>query len=182
MTGAPVLPFLVRGYYDKYLVAFADECVAGGPAILDTSLHEFNRWWLKFTLKCVWLRHMQCLSIAPDGMRPSPPPPLRAGDWYPWGLLYRQRPNGVGANTVALLRQALQRVISIFRTRGAPVLFQMNLNDHNGFDDPRPMAELWPGDEGLDAVAITSYNRAFSTPNHQYTRSFRDGLTPMYQQ
>ncbi|KAG5180213.1 hypothetical protein JKP88DRAFT_256205, partial [Tribonema minus] len=125
---------------------------------------------------------MQCLSIAPDGMRPSPPPPLRAGDWYPWGLLYRQRPNGVGANTVALLRQALQRVISIFRTRGAPVLFQMNLNDHNGFDDPRPMAELWPGDEGLDAVAITSYNRAFSTPNHQYTRSFRDGLTPMYQQ
>ncbi|KAG5178477.1 hypothetical protein JKP88DRAFT_248140, partial [Tribonema minus] len=42
MTGAPVLPFLVRGYYDKYLVAFADECVAAGRPFWIRTLHEFN--------------------------------------------------------------------------------------------------------------------------------------------
>ncbi|KAG5181872.1 glycoside hydrolase superfamily [Tribonema minus] len=104
------------------------------------------------------------------------------GDWYPWGLLYDPDKIGVYANTRANLSLAFRHVISIFRENGAPVEFQLNINAQNGLDDPRPFSAFWPGTLGLESVAITSYNRAFSTPNHQYTESFYDGFHGPYKQ
>jgi hypothetical protein len=49
-----------------------------------------------------------------------------------------------------------------------------------GKDDPRPFSDFWPGTEGLVNVAITCYNRAFSTPNHQYTESFVEAFDKPY--
>jgi hypothetical protein len=51
-----------------------------------------------------------------------------------------------------------------------------------GKDDPRPFSAFWPGTEGLANVAITCYNRAFSTPNHQYTESFVEAFDEAYTQ
>ena len=49
-----------------------------------------------------------------------------------------------------------------------------------GLDDPRPLSAFWPGTEGMSSVSITSYNRAYSTPNHQYTQSFYTGFKKAY--
>jgi len=101
------------------------------------------------------------------------------GNWYPWGLLYTY--NGE-TNSPADLKLAMQRVIKIFRDANAPVKFQLNINAENGYDDPRPFSYFWPGTEGLDAVTITSYNRAYSTIYHQFSNSFYEGFKPAYVQ
>lgn len=48
--------------------------------------------------------------------------------------------------------------------------------------DPTPFSKWWPGTEGLSSVSITSYNRAYSTPNHQYSNSFKVGFENAYNQ
>jgi hypothetical protein len=53
---------------------------------------------------------------------------------------------------------------------------------HAGKDDPRPFSDFWPGTEGLVNVAITCYNRAFSTPAHQYSLSFEEAFDDAYHQ
>ena len=53
-----------------------------------------------------------------------------AGNWYPWGLLYVY--NGVMSNTLEDLTASFQRVIGIFNAAGAPVKFQLNINNNNG--------------------------------------------------
>ncbi|KAG5181826.1 glycoside hydrolase superfamily, partial [Tribonema minus] len=104
------------------------------------------------------------------------------GDWYPWGLLYDPYNTGSYLNTKADLTLAFRHVINIFRAHGAPVKFQLNINGNNGLDDPRPFSDFWPGTVGLESVAITSYNRAYSTPAHQYSLSFYDGFYDAYTQ
>mmetsp|Transcript_19226 Transcript_19226/g.27035 ORF Transcript_19226/g.27035 Transcript_19226/m.27035 type:complete len:457 (-) Transcript_19226:69-1439(-) len=100
------------------------------------------------------------------------------GDWYPWGILYRY--GGTQPNTMDNFKSAFSKIVGIFKSIGAPVKFQANVNNNNGLDDPRPLSSFWPGDDDIDAFTITAYNRAYSTPNHQYTLSFYDQFKPAY--
>eukprot|EP00612_Vaucheria_litorea_P003972 CAMPEP_0171460858 /NCGR_PEP_ID=MMETSP0945-20130129/5560_1 /TAXON_ID=109269 /ORGANISM="Vaucheria litorea, Strain CCMP2940" /LENGTH=583 /DNA_ID=CAMNT_0011987133 /DNA_START=94 /DNA_END=1845 /DNA_ORIENTATION=+ len=100
------------------------------------------------------------------------------GDWYPWGILYWYE--GKQSNTMDQYKQALNKIIGIFKTKGAPVKFQLDINNVNGLDDTTPLSYFWPGDENIDAVTITAYNRAYSTPNHQYSWSFYKHFQPAY--
>ncbi|KAG5181832.1 glycoside hydrolase superfamily, partial [Tribonema minus] len=102
------------------------------------------------------------------------------GDWYPWGILYEYQ--GDRGNSRSQLRDAFAHVITLFREEGSPVKFQLDINANNGKADKRPFSAFWPGTDGLDAVSITSYNRAYSTPDHQYSESFAAGFADAYQQ
>eukprot|EP00611_Tribonema_gayanum_P012475 TRINITY_DN23109_c0_g1_i1.p1 TRINITY_DN23109_c0_g1~~TRINITY_DN23109_c0_g1_i1.p1 ORF type:complete len:183 (-),score=21.34 TRINITY_DN23109_c0_g1_i1:592-1140(-) len=71
-----------------------------------------------------------------------------------------------------------QHIPGTWRAREVPVEHQRQ----QGLDDPRPFSDFWPGTVGLESVAITSYNRAYSTPAHQYSLSFYDGFYDAYTQ
>jgi hypothetical protein len=88
------------------------------------------------------------------------------GNWYNWGLQY----TGPGPkNTVELFEKAWLRIVNIFKIVGAPVKWQLNLNNINGNDDPRPLAYYMPKSPAfwntVDAVGLTIYNRAFLVPS-----------------
>ncbi|KAG5179090.1 glycoside hydrolase superfamily [Tribonema minus] len=104
------------------------------------------------------------------------------GNWYQWGLLYNAHDPTADKNTVHQLRESFSRIIGIFEHHGAPIDFQLNINSNNGYDDPRPFSDFWPGTQGLSSVAITSYNRAFSTPAHNFSESFGEGFQASYYQ
>ncbi len=103
------------------------------------------------------------------------------GDWDSWDVFYP------GNNPEDFI-PAWKHVVKIFRERQAPVKMQLNYNRLNGFDkrkrvnDTTPFVELYPGDDWVDMVVITSYNRAYTDPFHQYWRDFNDEFDGAYNQ
>ncbi|MCK5628851.1 hypothetical protein KAI12_05225, partial [Candidatus Bathyarchaeota archaeon] len=89
------------------------------------------------------------------------------GNWYNWGVFY-------SGNEKEDFVPAWRHVVDLFRSLEAPVLFQLNYNRYNGRLDPTSFSELWPGDEWLDMVVITSYNRAYTDQWHQFWRTFTE--------
>jgi beta-mannanase len=74
--------------------------------------------------------------------------------------------------------------VTLLREEGAPFLFQQNFNRIN-FDfetTSTPLRELYAGDDYVDMIVITNYNRAFTTRSHNEFQSFRDGFDVSYSQ
>ncbi len=103
------------------------------------------------------------------------------GHWYNWAVLYR-------GNSREDFIPAWRHIVTIFRERQAPVKVQINYNRLNGYDkirkvnDTTPFIDLYPGDDWVDMVVITTYNRAYTDPYHQYWRDFNDEFENAYDQ
>ncbi len=99
------------------------------------------------------------------------------GDWYNWGVLYP-------GNSKADFVPAWRHVEQVFHDQNAPVKLQLNYNRVNGKDDPMPFSTLWPGDEYVDMVVITCYNRAGTDQWHPDNswKEFKDLFAAPYNQ
>lgn len=97
------------------------------------------------------------------------------GNWYPWQAYFK----GNDADDFA---PAWKRIVSIFRDAGAPVLFDLNYNRNSaGSRGTEDFATLYPGDEYVDVVSISSYNRCGSSKQHKEWKSFSEEFRPAYE-
>lgn len=158
---AQIVPFLDRGYDIILNIEFQDSFanlkqIAAG--YYDSYLIALAKA-IKNDGRTIWLRPLHEFN----------------GDWYNWGTLY------IG-NTIADFIPAWRHVVQVFRDQGAPVKFQLNYNRSNGKDNPTAFSAFYPGDEWVDMVLVTCYNRAgtdqWSPPSSW--REFRDVFKTPY--
>jgi len=97
------------------------------------------------------------------------------GNWYNWGVLYP-------GNNKSDFAPAWRYLVTFFMNRDVPVKFQLNYNRFNGENDTTPFSEVYPGDEYVDMVVITTYNRAYTDEWHQYWRTFSEEFQDAYDQ
>jgi endoglucanase len=97
------------------------------------------------------------------------------GNWYNWGTLY-------SGNSIDDFVPAWKHVVQLFRDQDAPVKFQLNYNRYNGKGDTTSFSAFWPGDDYVDMVVITSYNRAYTDEWHQYWSTFSEDFENAYNQ
>ncbi len=96
------------------------------------------------------------------------------GDWYPWGAYAR-------GNTPESYRRAFAHVAELFREEGAQVTFEMNFNRRSaGTRGVSDFAMVYPGDEWVDVVGVSSYNRCGTNPQYRENRSFREEAEPAF--
>lgn len=157
-----VIPFLDAGYDVILNIEFFDNYanlkdIASGK--YDTNLLHLAES-IKRDGRTIWLRPLHEFN----------------GDWYNWGAFY-----GEGQD-IKDFKAAWIHVVTFFREREVPVKFQFNYNRRNGKDMPNPFSDWWVGDEYVDMVVITSYNRAYTSEFHQYWRTFSEEFSPAYEQ
>jgi beta-mannanase len=103
------------------------------------------------------------------------------GHWYNWETLYGRYKPGIGWNgdfddvPYQAFKDAWIHIVDFFRNDGAPVLFQLSYNMNNGYDlNEFPLVNWFPGDNYVDQVLITGYNRAFTDQHHTVWLTFDD--------
>ncbi len=95
------------------------------------------------------------------------------GNWYQWGVLYKE-----DSQTIEDFIKAWKKVSSIFRDTN--VEFQLNYNINNGFRRNIPWEAFYPGDEYVDKIVITCYNRAGTTVHHKVWQEFEETFSLGY--
>lgn len=98
------------------------------------------------------------------------------GDWYNWGVFFNP------TVTTGNYRVAFQKVVNVLRSTEGKFKFQFNLNRKNGKNKTTPLKEFYPGDSYVDMILLTNYNRAYTSPDHQFWKRFRDDFDSAYQQ
>lgn len=96
------------------------------------------------------------------------------GDWYPWGALNPK-------NNLSLFVPTWKHVVEVFRSENKDAVVQLNYNRYNGKHSTFPFSTLYPGDEYVDMVTITTYNRCGTTKTHNYS-SFEEDFDSAYRQ
>lgn len=152
--------FRDKGYDVILTIEFTDSYanlhdIAAGK--YDTYLTEFAET-LKNDGRMIWLRPLHEFNA----------------DWYNWGVFY----NG---NKIEDFIPAWRHIVQTFRDHNAPVKFQLNYN-RLSTNASTPFSAFWPGDEWVDLVSITSFNRAYTDQSHQYWHSFAEDFDNAYQQ
>jgi mannan endo-1,4-beta-mannosidase len=156
-----IKPFLDLGY-DVILTIEFDESYAN---LRDIASGEYDSYLTDFaeTLKddgrMIWLRPLHEFN----------------GNWYSWSVFYE-------GNSITDFVPAWRHVVQIFRDHDAPVKFQLNYNRINGLDNPTAFNDFYPGDEWVDLVSITSFNRAYTDEWHQFWHSFTEDFDNAYNQ
>ncbi len=103
------------------------------------------------------------------------------GNWDNWDVLFP-------GNKKEDFIPAWKRVVSIFREKKAPVKFQLNYNRINGLNsslgqtDTMPFSELYPGDDWVDMVVVSCYNRSGSDIYHTTWMTFEEQFNDPYKQ
>lgn len=156
-----ITPYLDRGYDVILNVEFQDSYanlkqIAAG-AYDSYLINLINA--IKADGRTVWLRPLHEFN----------------GDWYNWGTLY-------SGNKIADFAPAWRHVVQLFRDNDAPVKFQLNYNANNGKNDKTPFSAFYPGDEWVDMVVITCYNRADTDQYPRPWRSFAENFEAPYNQ
>ncbi|KAG5182566.1 glycoside hydrolase superfamily, partial [Tribonema minus] len=76
------------------------------------------------------------------------------GDWYPWGTFRG------GGNSKDNFKRAFQHVAGVFKRRGANVKMQLAYNCDSAQNDGSPFADWYPGDDVVDIILCSAYNRS----------------------
>jgi len=97
------------------------------------------------------------------------------GDWYSWGVFK----NG---NQPEEFIPAWKHIVTLFRSNHTNVDFQLNYNRFNGKNNKLPFQDLYPGDDWVDMVVITNYNRVYTSEHHNEWKEFSDEFTDAYTQ
>jgi hypothetical protein len=97
------------------------------------------------------------------------------GDWYSWGT-YRE------GNSPEKFQNAFRHVVGIFKARGANVKFQLSYNCDNPRNDPKPFIDWFPGEESVDMILCSAYNRSGVDQWHTTFDSFETVFDHGYEQ
>jgi hypothetical protein len=98
------------------------------------------------------------------------------GEWYNWGVFYP-------GNSKDDFVPAWRHVVQVIRSQNAPVKIQLNINANNGLDDKTPFSAFWPGDDWMDMVVMSCYNRAYIMTDswpQMYWKTFSEVFTSGY--
>ncbi|KAG5185799.1 hypothetical protein JKP88DRAFT_254751 [Tribonema minus] len=163
-------PFLVKPYLDQgfqvvMVTEFLDPTLKTnlkeiGDGLYDAYLYEFVDELMNDGNREVWVRPMHEFN----------------GDWYPWGTYMG------GTNTIANFKRAWLHVHDVFTNKGANIKFQLAYNCENGQGSDTPFKAWWPGENYVDMVVCSGYNRAGSDPEHMVWQTFQEVYGPAYQQ
>lgn len=99
------------------------------------------------------------------------------GDWYPWQAYYP-------ANDAADVIPAFQQIVSILRNVARDLVafeFGVNWEGAHRKSLASNFALLYPGNDYVDRVVITGYNRCGSAPHFDRVRPFVEFFRPAYQ-
>mmetsp|Transcript_10069 Transcript_10069/g.14203 ORF Transcript_10069/g.14203 Transcript_10069/m.14203 type:complete len:381 (-) Transcript_10069:47-1189(-) len=96
------------------------------------------------------------------------------GDWYPWGTYLE------GTNTKANFILAFRHIYMVFKRARSNFKMQLNYNCENPGDDNTSFMEWWPGEEYVDVVLCSAYNRSGISEWHTEWESLEDIFAPGY--
>lgn len=98
------------------------------------------------------------------------------GSWYHWHAYHK---DNNAENFIPAFRH-----ITTFLRNEAPglVSFDLNLNRRSANGQVDNFHEVYPGDDFVDFVTISSYNRCGASDNHTELRSFAEEFRPAYQE
>ncbi|KAG5189477.1 glycoside hydrolase superfamily [Tribonema minus] len=76
-------------------------------------------------------------------------------DWYPWGTFK-------DGNSIPKFKKSFRHIVDLLRANGAGdnIKFQISYNAKSVHGDKIPFSAWWPGDEYVDMIMTTAYNRA----------------------
>jgi hypothetical protein len=97
------------------------------------------------------------------------------GDWDSWDVYYP-------GNSPDDFIPAWRHIVALFREKNAPVKFEIDYNRINARGNTTPFREFYPGDDWVDMVVISCYNRAFTDRAHNHWRSFKEQFEEAYEQ
>lgn len=95
------------------------------------------------------------------------------GHWYSWHAFR-------AGNDPADFIPAWQHLVSVMREETKLVKFDLNYNRTSSKGGTAGFAQLYPGDEWVDRVSISSYNRCGSEPDRITAHSFAEEFAPAY--
>lgn len=98
------------------------------------------------------------------------------GDWYSWGIFRG------GSNSESNFKAAWIHIVNLLRSTGAPIQFELSLNNQNPRDNPRGLVNFFPGDQYVDRICISAYNRCGVDRWHTQQDSFKTVFGPAYAQ
>ncbi|KAG5182731.1 glycoside hydrolase superfamily [Tribonema minus] len=163
-------PFLVKNYLDQgfkvvLVVQFLDTLTTNlkqiGDGLYDKYLYKFADELIKDGNREVWVRPMHEFN----------------GDWYPWGTYMG------GTNTIQNFIRAYRHVYQVLTAKGANIKFQLGYNCVNGANDKKtPFSAWWPGDDVVDMVVCSAYNRAGTDQFHTQWQTWPDVFQLGYDQ
>jgi hypothetical protein len=90
------------------------------------------------------------------------------GDWYDWAVFSSDQ------HTPEIFQQAWIHLVEIFRTAGANVKFQLSYNRWGSDNNQTPFSDFYPGDDYVDMVTVSCYNRSGTDAWHNSWVSFHD--------
>lgn len=94
------------------------------------------------------------------------------GDWYNWCALRG------GSNSFDAYKAAFRRVSVVIRRTGANVAIMMQYNSLSAQGNQTPFAQMYPGDEFVDAVLVSAYN--FCGISNWNNKPIGDVISPWY--
>jgi endoglucanase len=156
-----VKPYLDKGYKVVICLEFVDlfpNLKEIGDGLYDAELTVFAKD-IRDGLKEVEIRPMHEFN----------------GNWYEWCTYLG------GTNTKKNFIRAWAHIVDLFREIGAPVRWQLNYNNNNYADSTDPFSDWYPGDQYVDVVCISGYNRAGVVNSDQVWTSFEDVVKNAYE-
>ncbi|KAG5189206.1 glycoside hydrolase superfamily [Tribonema minus] len=78
------------------------------------------------------------------------------GDWYNWRAFF-------GDNTVGDFKNAYKHAVTVLRSMGANLKFQMSYVANNASKKKTPFKDFYVGDEYVDQVCTSAYNQCGAT-------------------
>lgn len=101
--------------------------------------------------------------------------------YYPWAMFY-------GDNTRDEYKRAFRHIVGVLRDTGVNYEFMLHYNRNTlyvnkvDYDVWYTFEEMYPGDEWVDVIGVSSFNRAYTGPWHAEWRSFRTDFQYAYDQ
>lgn len=97
------------------------------------------------------------------------------GDWYAWHAYKKP-------NKPEDYAPAFRHIVTLIREQaGDLVRFDQNYNRKSANGKTEDFAELYAGDDYVDQVTISSYNRCGTSPSHTKAKSFAEEFRPAYE-
>lgn len=97
------------------------------------------------------------------------------GNWYNWGIY-------MAGNSVEAFKAAWIHVVGVLRGTGAPLTYELSLNNKNPNANPTPLSTFYPGDQWVDVVCVSSYNRCGTDRWHLTQENFATVFGLAYKQ
>lgn len=98
------------------------------------------------------------------------------GNWYHWQAFYK-------TNSPEHFIPAFRRIVDVLRSEARELVrFDLNYNRRSANGKIDNFVEIFPGDDYVDQLTISSYNRCGTSKTHTQLKSFAEEFRPAYQE